>query len=289
MPSCGYGALMRVALAQVDSSLGDLDHNLSLARNAIARACAQGADLVVFPELSLSGYAIGSSQHHVSLRADDRALRELSDAAGEAALVIGFPEFAGAGRVYNSAAFLDAGALVHVHRKLFLPTYNGFEERKHFRPGSAMRAFDTRFGRCAVLICNDAWQPALAFLACQDGAELMIVPANSSHSDPEELEVRSYWRDICALYARLYQCFVVFVNRVGDERGASFWGGSRLIAPTGEVLSECDEDVEQVLVSGEIDIASVQEHRRRLPFTREARLALMQRELARLIDAGGDL
>src|SRR5581483_11236290 len=95
------------------------------------------------------------------------------------------------GRVYNSAAFFDAGALVHVHRKLFLPTYNGFEERKHFSAGTAMRAFDTRFGRCAMLICNDAWQPALTFVACQDGAELMIVPANSSHSDPDELEVRS--------------------------------------------------------------------------------------------------
>lgn len=280
---------MRIALAQIGSTLGELDSNLTRASSAIDEAAAEGADLIVLPELCLSGYAIGASDDHITLRVDDPALTALARAAGDRALVIGFPELAAGGRVYNSAAFFDRGTLVHVHRKLYLPTYKGFEERKHFSPGSTIRAFDTRFGRCAVLICYDAWQPAIGFIACQDGAELMLLPTNSPHSDPRELEVRSYWRDICALYARLFQCYVAFVNRVGDEPGVRYWGGSRVVDPTGEVVAQCPEDVEQVLVTPELSLESVIEHRRRLPFTREARLALVSRELTRLIDEGGDL
>ncbi len=280
---------MRIALAQINSVLGAVPDNLVRARTAIGEAAEGGAEVIVFPELSLSGYAIGSTESDVSLRADDPGLGELARSAGDRALVIGFPEAGLGGRVYNSAAFFDSGTLVHVHRKLYLPTYNGFEERKHFSSGTTMRAFDTRFGRAALLICNDAWQPALAFVACQDGAELMIVPASSSHSDPLELEVRAYWRDICGLYARLYQCYVVFVNRVGEERGTRFWGGSRVVDPRGEVVCECPEDEEAVLVTGELNLAAVRDRRRRLPLTREARLALVRRELTRLIDEGGDL
>jgi len=187
---------LRVALAQVDSALGDLERNLSRARSAIREAVDGGAELIVFPELCLSGYAIGATDRDVALRADDPGLTELARMAGNRALVVGFPELGFGERVYNSAAFFEAGTLRHVHRKLYLPTYGGFEERKHFSAGTAMRAFGTQFGRVAMLICNDAWQPALAFVACQDGAELMIVPANSSHSDPRELDVRAYWRDI---------------------------------------------------------------------------------------------
>ncbi len=281
--------MMRVALAQIDSTLGDLEGNLARATDAIEEAAAGGADLIVFPELCLSGYAVGASDRHVSLPADDPSLTALAHAAGGRAVVIGFPELAREGRVFNSAAFFDAGRLVHVHRKLYLPTYHRFEERKHFSAGPAMRAFDTRFGRCAVLICYDAWQPAIAFIACQDGAQLMLFPSASPHSDPREFDVRSYWRDICAFYARLFQCYVVFVNRIGEEQGARYWGGSRVIDPAGEVVAQCPEDVDQVLVTSELSLASVVEHRRRLPLTREARLALVSRELARLIDEGGDL
>lgn len=280
---------MRIALAQIDSTLGDLDLNLERVRAAIEEAAAGDADLIVFPELCLSGYDVGASERKIALPHDDPALLALAEAAGARAVVIGFPELARGGHVYNSAAYFDTGRLVHVHRKLYLPTYNGFEERKHFSPGSSLRAFDTRFGRSAMLICFDAWQLTLGFIACQDGAELMLVPTASPHSDPTELDVRAYWRDICSLYARLYQCYVVFVNRVGNEQGARYWGGSRVLDPSGEVVAECPEDVERVLVSGELEPAAVAERRRRLPFAREARLALVSRELARLIDEGGDL
>jgi predicted amidohydrolase len=280
---------MRIGLAQISVSLGEVDTNLSRAHAAIESAAAQGADLVVLPELFLSGYAVGTVDDQLAVGADDPVLTALDGGAGGCAVVLGFPELARGGKVYNSAAFLDGGTVQHVHRKLYLPTYKGFEERKHFSTGSAMRAFDTRFGRLALLICNDAWQPALAFVAVQDGAELLLMPSSSSHGDPYQLDVRACWRDITSLYARLFECYVVFVNRVGEERGSRFWGGSHVVGPHGEVVCECPEDEECVLVTPELNLRVVRERRHRWPLTREARLALLRRELTRLIDEGGDL
>lgn len=279
---------MRVGLAQIDCALGDLDHNLRRAEEAIREAVSGGADLVVFPELHLSGYAIGATDRDVALEPRDPRLADLGRAAGWASVVLGFPEL-GRGRVYNSAAYFDGGTLCHLHRKLYLPTYGGFEERKHFSAGTAMRAFDTGLGRMALLICNDAWQLALAFVASQDGAEVLLIPADSAHSDGRQLDVRSYWRDITSLYARLLQCYVVFVNRVGDERGLSFWGGSHVVDPHGRIVSGCPEDTESLVVTDPLEPAVVRERRRALPLTRDARLALLRRELTRLIDEGGDL
>jgi predicted amidohydrolase len=280
---------LRVALAQLDNVLGDVERNVSRAGEAIEEAAAEDADLIVFPELYLSGYAVGVAESAVGLHADEPALTGLARDAGRRSLLVGFPENGRGGRVYNSAAFFDAGLLCHVHRKLYLPTYGGFEERKHFSAGTSMRAFDTRFGRMAVLICNDAWQPALAFVACQDGAEVLLFPANSAHSDHRQLDVRRYWRDITCLYARLFECYVVFVNRAGEENGLRFWGGSHVVDPRGEVICECPEDVESVVVSEPLELTIVRDRRRTLPLTRDARLALLRRELTRLIDEGGDL
>jgi predicted amidohydrolase len=280
---------LRVALAQVDSTLGDLDANLARATDAIVQARDAGAGLIVFPELMLSGYHIGSSSSDIALSADDAALAELAGVAGDASLVICFPELSPGGRVYNSAAYFEAGKLLHVHRKLYLPTYADFEERKHFSVGNSLRAFDTRAGRSALLVCNDAWQPALAFVACQDGAEWLIMPTDSAHSDPYELDVREYWREITTLYARLFECYVVYVNRVGDECGRSFWGGSRVVDPTGRVVAEAPEDEVSLIVTEDLDPAAAPRRRRRLPLTREARLVLLRRELTRLIEEGGDL
>jgi predicted amidohydrolase len=280
---------LRVGLAQIDSTLGDLAANLGRAGEAIARAREEGADLIVFPELILSGYHIGSSDSDIALRADDPQLTELAAAAGEAAVAIGFPELSPGGRIYNSAAYFEAGALLHVHRKLYLPTYADFEERKHFSVGNSLRAFDTAVGRSALLVCNDAWQPALAFLACQDGAEWLLMPTDSAHSDPYDLDVREYWRDITTLYARLFECYVVFVNRVGDECERSFWGGSRVVDPQGQVVAEAPENEPAVIVTGDLDPGAARRRRRRLPLTREARLVLLRRELTRLIEEGGDL
>jgi predicted amidohydrolase len=276
---------MRLALAQIDSVLGDVGANLARMGEVAAEANARQADLVVFPELATHGYWLGQVPDTLSLTAGDPRLLEL--AAGRADVLAGFHEDAGL-RNFNSAAYLSHGQVVHVHRKLYLPTYLSWEERKHSSPGQSLRVFDAPGARAAVLICNDAWQPALPWLAAQDGAELLLVPANSAPAlNPAALDTIDYWQQLLRFIARMQQCWVVFVNRVGTEGGVRFWGGSRVLDPTGEVVAEA-ELWEPALVTADIDIAASRRRRREVPLLAEARLGLVERELRRLIAEGGD-
>jgi predicted amidohydrolase len=278
---------LRIALAQVDCRLGEIDVNVERAEAAIAEA--DGADLVVFPELSLTGYFVGQVDQDLTMWPDDARMMRLAKQVGDAGLLLGFCERAKGVHTYNSAAYFQAGELVHVHRKLYLPTYDIFEERKHFSPGQEMRAFDTRQGRAAILTCNDAWQPQLPFLAVQDGARVLFIPTDSAQSRfPKRYDSETYWRDITRFYARMFETFIVFVNRVGTENGLGFWGGSHVVDPWGEVVAEAPIGEEAVLTV-EIDLDRVRARRREVPLVKEARLGLLQRELNRLVVEGGDL
>jgi predicted amidohydrolase len=242
---------MRLALAQLDARLGDVEANARRAREAIAGAAAGGADLVVFPELFLSGYALRSVD--VDTSREPEVVAALADGA---AAVIGFHE-----RTHNAAAYVESGAVVHVQRKVALVEYPPFDEHELFAAGTELRAFDTRLGRLAILICNDAWQPALASLAVQDGARVLVMPSASSTEVPEAEE---YWYDLTRFYARMLQCYVVFVNRVGTEAGFTFWGGSRVVDPLGEVVAQAPR-LEEAVVLADLDLERVEARRRELP------------------------
>ncbi len=276
---------MRVALAQVDCLLGDLDANLRTAKVAVAQAADRNADLIVFPELALHGYPLGTSAAD-PIPATDRRLRAFGEEAG-VAVVTGFREDAGL-HAYNSVAYLDGADLVHLHRKLYLPNYDIWEERKHYAPGQSLRAFSTPHGRMGILTCNDAWQPFLPFLLAQDGAELLIIPANSVDTRaPEVLDTHAYWRELLRSIARMNQMWVVFVNRVGATGHLEFWGGSSVVDPAGRVTAEAPVK-ERALIVADIDVAAARRRRRELPLLRDARLGLLARELGRLIAEGGD-
>jgi predicted amidohydrolase len=282
---------VRITIAQLAPVLGDVDGNLARAREVVADASAQGSDLVIFPELFVSGYSVGDVDADLSMDAEDPRLLEVVRASGQTAVAIGFSESMKRGpHNYNSMAYFVEGQLAHVHRKLYLPAYRPFEERNHFTPGPTLRAFpgspDTRM---AVLLCNDAWQPHLAFLAVQDGAQILLVPAASAQSTfPEKYDSVEYWHDITRFYGRMFQVFVVFVNRVGSEGQFRFWGGSHVVDPWGNLVAESSYDEEQVLTAS-IDLADVRRRRREVPLVKEARLGLLQRETQRLLDEGGDL
>ncbi len=279
----GRGELVRVALAQMDCALGDVPENRRRVQAVLADPAARAADIVVFPELALSGYSLGHVDEDVAHAVDEAEVAGLGAETG-AAFVVGLAE-AGRLHTYNSAIYVDGGRVGHVHRKLYLPTYDIWEERKHFTPGGAMRAFDTRFGRMAILLCSDAWQPALAVLAVQDGARVLIVPANSTVRRGDIVE---QWHDITRFYARTLQCYVVFVNRVGVEPGLRFWGGSHVYGPEGELVAEAPQD-EPALVTADIDLAAVRRVRRAMPLLKVARLGLLNREIERLAAEGGDV
>lgn len=277
--------MVRIALAQVDCELGAVDANFKRAREQVAEAHAQNAELVVFPELSLHGYALGRLEEDQAIAATDPRIPELSQDGPD--VLAGFHEDTRV-RAYNAASYVSGGETVHVHRKLYLPNYLAWEERKQASPGQSMRAFDTEFGRVATLICNDAWQPVLPWLAAQDGAEVLFMPTNSAAGfGPESLDTIDYWGELLRFIARMQQCWVVFVNRVGTECGARFWGGSRVIDPGGEVVAQSrlwDPD----LLTVDIDVSAARRSRRRIPLVAEARLGLIERELRRIINDGGD-
>lgn len=280
---------MRIALAQVDCVLGDIDANVARAAKAIRAARAEGADLIVFPELSLCGYSVGQVEEDLAMRPDDERMTRLSKDAGNMAMLVGFSEGGPGLHTYNSAGYLANGELVHVHRKLYLPTYGVFEERKHFSPGQQMRAFATPHARTAILTCNDAWQPQLAFVAVQDGARLLLMPTSSAQSlFPERYDSSTYWQDITRFYARMFQLYVVFVNRVGTEGKLRFWGGSHVVDPWGNLTGEAEQDQEQLLTL-DVNLADVTRRRRQVPLVKEARLGLIRREIERLVEEGGDL
>ncbi len=280
---------VNVALGQVDCVLGDLEENARRAHAAIARAKADGADLVVFPELSLTGYALGLLNDDVALTLDDPIVTGLAEAADGIAVVLGLVE-QGRVHVYNSALFLDRGEIVHVQRKTHLPTYGRWEESKHYSQGAALRAFDTRLGRTAMLICNDAWQAPMAYIAAHDGARLLVIPVCSSleadsGTDPAELE--RDWAELVRFHARFLQTWVVFVNRVGSEAGMTFWGGSRVVDPWGRVVAQAPRG-EEAIVHAELDVTAVRRRRREIPLLKEPRLELIRREIDRLLEGTND-
>lgn len=277
---------MRIALAQVDCVLGDVEANLATAATCVADARDRGAELVVFPELSLHGYAVGGLVGDRSVPNTDPRLADLSRHGPD--VLVGFHE-AAAVRRHNAAGYFSDGTLRHLHRKLYLPSYLSWQERNHASPGQSMRAFDTGHGRMATLICNDAWQPPLPWLAAQDGAEMLLIPTNSAHGlAPGLLDTIEYWTDLLRFIARMQQCWVVFVNRVGEEAGTRFWGGSRVIDPNGTTVAEAPL-WEPALVVVDVQPGTARRRRHQVPLIAEARLGLIAREVQRLVESEGDL
>lgn len=278
-------APFRVAVAQVDPTLGDLPANLRIHVDQIARAGTEGADLVVFPELSLTGYYLKDQVPEVAEPRDGPLIRAVAEAAAAAgvAAVVGFVEEDRAANFYNAAAFVDAGSETFVHRKVYLPTYGMFDERRYFAAGDRIRAFDTRFGRVGLLVCEDAWHLSCGVILQADGIDLLILIANSPARGvrEEELGSRSSWRTLAQTYAMYLNVPVVFSNRVGFEDGVGFWGGSVVYAPGGETLVKAP-GFEPALVVAPIDPRSTRLQRILAPIDRDERLHLTLDELERI-------
>jgi NAD+ synthase (glutamine-hydrolysing) len=273
-----------VALAQIAPRLGDVRANLARHLEITDQARAAGADLVVFPELSLTGYDLQDLVPDVAIRRDGDVLMRLAAAAQELDLVVGFVEEDREHRFFNAAAYLSGGAVVHVHRKLHLPTYGLFQEGREFASGDTLRAFDTRHGTVGLLLCEDVWHSPTAWLLAQQGAALVVVSANGpsrgAHPEHGLTSVRT-WRDVLRVTARFHTVFVAYVNRVGCEDGLTFDGGSMVVDPLGEIVAELaplDEAVEYV----SLNAGRLRSARTVSPLLRDARIDFVHREVDRL-------
>jgi predicted amidohydrolase len=265
--------------------LGDLDHNVALHLDYIDRAAAAGADVVVFPEQSLTGYFLSDLVPDVALPRDDSRLNQLREASRNIDVVFGFVEETSDHRFLPAAGYLHDGDFVHVHHKVYLVTYGLFDEARDLAAGSAVRAFDTPFGRKAMLICEDLWHPTTASIAAADGADVIYglssSPGRGVAGGTNELGSAETWRAINRLYATLHVGYVVHCNRVGFEDGVNFWGGSEVVGPDGEVLARAP-DFEEALVFATLSDAPLRRQRTRLPLRRDENVTLNGLEFARI-------
>jgi NAD+ synthase (glutamine-hydrolysing) len=279
---------VNVALAQINTKLGGVDSNLEKHLNLIKEAVAQGADLLVFPELSLTGYVLQDLAPTVACRprGDDPVFKHLLAASQSLDLVVGFVEEDVRNRFFISNAYLSQGSVLHVHRKVYLPTYGLFDEGRFFAWGDHVAAFDTRFGRVGMLICEDFWHASPPYLLWMDGADLFLFSSASPARGlgPNPVLISTQWvDDINRAYASLFTAFVAHTNRVGYEDGLHFAGGSVAYNPDGELLGRAPYHCE-ALTLVEMDMNQLHRTRARLPLLRDERTSLVLGEMQRILN-----
>jgi len=279
----------RLAVAQIAPVLGDVDKNLAIHEKMAQEAMAQSANLLVFPELSLTGYFLKDQVTSVALTEQAPALETLRRLSQRVAMVVGFVEEAAGHRFHNAAVYLEGGEIRHIHRKVYLPTYGIFDEQRYLAAGGHIRAFDTALGRMAILICEDVWHPAAAGIAAWDGAQIILCPSASPGrglGQAEPFQNTGTWERVIRAYGDLFTCFVVYANRVGYEDGACFWGGSEVVGPTGQSLAKAPY-LEEALLVTEVEAGALRRARVANPLLRDERLDVTLRELQRLIQGQG--
>ena len=255
----------KVALAQIDSILGDVKKNVRHHLRFVDRAKRRGANLIVFPELSLTGYTVRDINWDVAMNPlDSPILRELKAKSNSVSILVGGIEESNEFGIFNSAFFIEKGKVLHIHRKMYPPTYGMFEEMRYFNQGRSLNPVDTRWGRIGVLICEDLWHLSLPYLLALQGAQVIIGIAASPTrlgGDGDKLSIAKVNTENHKAYARLLSSYIIFCNRVGYEDGVNFWGGSEVVAPSGDVVASAklfDED----LVVAEVDTNEVRRARR---------------------------
>ena len=287
-------ASVRVGLGQIAPKLGMVDENLATHRRVIDEARAGGLDLLVFPELGVTGYLLQDLNAEVAMRADDPRLQDLASAAKDMSVIVGFVEESDEHQLFIAAALFEAGELRHLYRKSYLPNYGLFDERRFFGAGSQLRAVDSRLGvRLGICICEDFWHLPTPYLLALDGAQVLINISSSPGRDIAAvveggLGSAESWRTLMRTYAELTTSYVVFVNRVGVDEAVTFWGGSQVIDPAGDVAFEAPL-LEEGLFTAELDLDNVRRERVSLPLLRDERPEFVLRQLERISRANAGI
>jgi predicted amidohydrolase len=284
---------MKTVLAQIAPKLGDVEANIDAHLDILGRARRQKAGLVVFPELGLTGYTLKDLAEEVALDpASDPRFRKLVAGTKGLAAVVGFVEESPADRglFYNAAAFIADGRLVHVHRKVFLPTGGLFEEAKFFAQGRDFRTFQAPFGRAGLLICRDFLQFGSSYVHYAAGADLIIcisAAPGRGVGGGDAFETSRMWELMGEAVSYFSTAFVLYANRVGSEDGVTFAGGSFVFAPGGRLLARASPVDPELLICS-IDLAAVREARRRWLFKRDEKPEAIWRSLERIVRAPED-
>lgn len=259
---------INVALAQTDCRIGDKKYNIDLMKKNIKRAKKKNADLVIFPELSLTGYLTRDLTYNLAETIPGPSVNSLEKVARTQKLhmVFGMLEHSEKARavIYNTAVLLSPEGLVGKYRKAQLPTHSVFEEKRYFRPGYQFPVFETDIGRLGLIICYDLFFPEISRLLRVKGAKFIICISASPAVRRKFFEVFTVARAI------ENTAFLAYVNLVGIENGLQFWGGSRIIAPNGHVIAQAKYDEEDLIV-GKIDYSDLKRTETFVPTLRDLR------------------
>jgi predicted amidohydrolase len=277
---------MKIALAQISPKLGDLDANFRLHTEYIQKARKKNVDLLVFPELSLTGYTLKDMAEEIALDPrTDPLFGKFRSLSQEISFVVGFVEEKERGQFLNSAAFFSQGTIAHIHRKIYLPTYGMFEELKFFGEGKNFLTFPTPHGKAGMLICYDFLHISSSYLLFVGGSELIIAISAApgrGFSDEGGYASSRMWELMGEAVSRFFQSFVIYCNRVGFEDGKSFAGGSFIYGPGGQLIAQSPYMDEDFLVES-IDLEEIRRFRTSRPYRRDEKPEITLEALKRII------
>ncbi len=277
---------MKVALAQISPRLADVEKNFEIHLRYIEKAKKRHVDLLVFPELGLTGYTLKDLVEEVAVSAGDNPYFEEFKAQSRAlSLVVGFVEERERGLFYNSAACFSAGKILDIHRKVFLPTSGMFEEGRFFAQGKNFHSFSTPFGKAGMMICRDFLHYGASYLLFAGGSEVIIVISAAPGrgvSEKEAYETSRMWELMGETISRFSTAFVFYCNRVGFEDGKHFAGGSFICDPMGKLLAKAPYLEEDFLIH-DININEVGRARKKWPYKRDDKPEVILESLKRIV------
>ncbi len=275
---------LTVALAQVKPKLGCVADNLAMIEAAIERGIREKADLVIFPELALTGYFLKDLVPEVALSLDSPEIKRLVELSRQISIAVGCVEASADYLFYNSALYLEEGAVRHLHRKVYLPTYGMFDEQRYLARGERFRAFDTRFGRIGMLVCEDMWHLSAPYILAMDGATTLLCLSSSPGrgvTADDSLGSTVAWQRLTSTTAMFLNCRVLYCNRVGYEDGVNFWGGSESVDPSGSVAVR-GRIMEEDFVLAQLEEGALRRERIFSPMMRDENLFVTMKELRRI-------
>lgn len=283
-----WGRTVRLRVEQMAPVLGDPGANLARIAMAQADAARDGVDVVLTPELSVTGYDVRDRVHSLATPESDQPFPALAHGPE---VVVGTIEHDERFVPFNSMLHLRRGRVLHRHRKVHLPTYGMFEEGRFFGRGDRARAYDAGGGwRVGMLVCEDLWHPALSYLLAADGAHVILAQSAAAGRGAWAGGAAGgrwgswkSWEHLVCAAAAAYGVYVVLANRVGVEGGCVFAGGSMIAAPGGDLLARADDLAEDRLTV-DLSLDVVAAARRPFAHARDDRPDIIHRELARILE-----
>lgn len=282
----GNYSIMKIAIAQTSPHLGDIQKNFKRHLHFIEKAKKKKADLIIFPELSLTGYTLKDLVPDVAIHPENSELfHQFNEMSREISIVLGFVEEKEKGLYYNSSAFLSKGKILHIHRKVFLPTYGMFEEGKFYAQGKNFHSFPTPWGKAGMMICYDFLHFGSSYLLFAGGSEIIIVLSAAPGrgiSGKDVYETTHMWELMGEAVSRFSTSFLIYCNRAGFEDGVSFAGGSFVYSPAGQLIAKASYVDEDFLIQ-EIDLNEIRNISKKTPYKRDEKPEVILEALKRIV------